>query len=595
MDNPLCGYATSPREITLRGDDRDDQIGGEACSQTWNCDPADWSFRIEGGEGGDTLASLSNRAYLDGGPGDDRFVSGYERFPRVFDGGPGADRIEYFSGGGVPAGYRAWGALNISLDGVANDGNQGSGIDNVLPNVESILGGAEGDILTGGVNADDLDGRGGNDTIDGKGGPDNLHGADGDDRLIGDGDDGASDEIFCGPGNDTVRADANDVVAPDCENVTGGQTVTQISLDIVGSGAGTVRSVPAGFDTRFSTSAHFAPGSRVTLTATPDTGSTISWGDGPCLGTVGPSCTVTAPGSGSVVQRISFERAAPRYTILSIGDSVASGEGNPTFPRQSRPWIFPQCHRSHFAGPAQAVDLIEASKGADTVNFFHLACSGGKITTGLLGPYRGIETGPLLRPQLDEIVPLGEKADAVLISVGANDLGFSKIVKSCAKISRVLACSGRAPGRTFRRNIRKLPGRYGRLAAELRRIGVPASKVYITEYFDPTRDGRGRFCDSMLGHSIERRDAKWASDVVLKGLNRVGREAAKEYGWHYVGGIASGFRRHGYCARDHWVVRFGESRRDQGDIDGTLHPNRKGQRLYARQIAKAVLPALGRR
>jgi hypothetical protein len=219
----FCGYATSPGEITLRGDDKDDQIWGEACSQTANCDSADWSFRIEGGEGGDQLASAMNRAYLDGGPGDDQFESGYERFPRVFDGGSGVDRIEYFSGGGVPAGYRAWGALNISLDGVANDGNQGSGIDNVLPNVESILGGGEGDILTGGVNADDLDGRGGNDTIDGKGGPDNLHGADGDDRLIGDADDGAVDRIFCGAGNDTVMADSNDVVASDCENVTGGQ------------------------------------------------------------------------------------------------------------------------------------------------------------------------------------------------------------------------------------------------------------------------------------------------------------------------------------------------------------------------------------
>lgn len=67
-----------------------------------------------------------------------------------------------------------------------------------------------------------------------------LYGESGDDHLTvgdavgsaevdgGDGDDtisarnGRADQIFCGNGNDTVIADASDIVAADCENVTRG-------------------------------------------------------------------------------------------------------------------------------------------------------------------------------------------------------------------------------------------------------------------------------------------------------------------------------------------------------------------------------------
>jgi hypothetical protein len=81
-----------------------------------------------------------------------------------------------------------------------------------------IVGTADNDILRGTAQADVLDGRGGNDRLLGLAGNDTLVGGGGRDVLIG----GAgSDKLRCGPGRDIARADGKDVVASDCETVTG--------------------------------------------------------------------------------------------------------------------------------------------------------------------------------------------------------------------------------------------------------------------------------------------------------------------------------------------------------------------------------------
>jgi len=83
--------------------------------------------------------------------------------------------------------------------------------------------------------------------------------------------------------------------------------------------------------------------------------------------------------------------------IVSIGDSYASGEGNPDIaqvmqkillldaPKKGPVWTDIWCHRSRFAGHAQAALELERTDPRSSVTFVSVACSGAGIRDGLLG------------------------------------------------------------------------------------------------------------------------------------------------------------------------------------------------------------------
>jgi PKD repeat protein len=118
-------------------------------------------------------------------------------------------------------------------------------------------------------------------------------------------------------------------------------------------------------------------------------------------------------------------------------------------------WQDKRCHRSAYAGSAQAAKRLEQDDPRTSVTFVHLACSGASIVYGLLGRYTGVEkagtdsnewcnerTGPLdpgpppgacITPQVDrakEIVG-DREVDAVYVSIGGNDAHFADIVVAC--------------------------------------------------------------------------------------------------------------------------------------------------------------------
>jgi len=72
---------------------------------------------------------------------------------------------------------------------------------------------------------------------------------------------------------------------------------------------------------------------------------------------------------------------------------------------------------------------------------------------------------------------------------------------------------------------------------------------------------------------------------MLTSLNAEVANAASRHGWQFVGGITSQFLNHGYCAANHRVVRWLESKADQGDENGTLHPNELGHNIYRDRLA----------
>jgi Ca2+-binding RTX toxin-like protein len=223
---------------------------------------------LTGGDGNDKIDGAQGADHLDAGAGDDTltgdgFVS--STMPDVIEGGAGRDKIE--SDWSQDA--EAKDPINVTLGGGADDGRPGEGddvhgVESIHVNVPGSYTGSDADeevvvrqiltsstlrgmggndILKAADGSDELDGGAGADFLDGGFGDDHLVGGPGADIIHGDipgGDcgpvwckypfgndridarDGEVDSIDCGAGDDSVTADANDVVAPDCENVARG-------------------------------------------------------------------------------------------------------------------------------------------------------------------------------------------------------------------------------------------------------------------------------------------------------------------------------------------------------------------------------------
>lgn len=251
LTGPLRGAA-----VTLLGGDGTDELNGSRQNDV-----------LDGGPGNDRVDGSGGDDVVRGGDGDDK-LSGdsLDVGSDVIDGGPGYDTIvsDWIQND------RAAGPLAVSLDGVANDGHGSEG-DNVVgverldlfePSIlvaggdavffkllntsaapSKLVGGPAGDTLIAYDSADEIDGGGGGDTIEGGYGDDRITGGPGRDVInadagtnscnflvcrIGSGNDtvqlrdGEQDSVVCGPGADTVVADAVDTVAADCETVDRG-------------------------------------------------------------------------------------------------------------------------------------------------------------------------------------------------------------------------------------------------------------------------------------------------------------------------------------------------------------------------------------
>ncbi len=352
--------------------------------------------------------------------------------------------------------------------------------------------------------------------------------------------------------------------------------------------------------------------------------------------TLGPhevEVTTTGPSgqSTSVMQTIDLKD----YLIVSLGDSYASGEGNPEVPgtytiafppcrqggtlqlttpcvkdvRQSAAWTGEACHRSSWAGPAQAALAFERADPHTTVTFVSLACSGATIEEGLLG--RQVNRPPDRPPQVEALADLlcppprscpdpstQRRVDALVISIGGNDIGFSDIVKVCVRL--VGPCAGDhipedSPVAQARPKLRTLGLLYVQLFRAIN-ARLTVATVFLTENADAWIGAQGRYCSIggfPLWAEIQRDDVRWLHQNLMDPLNATARTIARTLGWIYVDGVADSFHGHGYCAADRWIVRYPESWARQGDDRGTLHPNRQGHRLYAQRIGEVLRGTLG--
>ena len=184
------GGAFSDGQIDVNGGDGHDriQVNGNDNTATGGAG-ADWLVvggNIIGhgyGDGGDDdIRSIaSSTTILSGGTGDD-LVYG-ERQHNQLSGDAGNDDLILTGNGGTLTGGRGRDVLLVR---------------SARATAVTLSGGPGRDVIVGGVSADSVSADRGDDLVDVR--------------------DGNPDTVDCGPGDDTVYADADDVVADNCEN-----------------------------------------------------------------------------------------------------------------------------------------------------------------------------------------------------------------------------------------------------------------------------------------------------------------------------------------------------------------------------------------
>ena len=332
--------------------------------------------------------------------------------------------------------------------------------------------------------------------------------------------------------------------------------------------------------------------------------------------------------------------AAAQSAIAQAQAGFAPPRWHAKYPVETYDSLY-QCHRSAEAASAQAALALEQSDPHTSVTFVHLACSGAKIEGGGQAISRQIAWANTL---------IGNReVDAVLVSIGGNDMGFASLAAACVEqqpcnaenptidpAKAVLACAPLAilpsGGSTctdfFQNSVSQqsakqildsagalLPGRYADLATQYLpglegllspdssggatpAMRVRSNRVFITQYGSLTKNDAGGYCapdpqdllGAMPGVTLD--EMQWLDQTVEAALNGDVQSAAAQYGWNEVTGIYAGYGPHGYCAHDHWVTRIDETFLRQGDYSGMMHPDRAGQQFSAGAIEAALLTKL---
>lgn len=161
--------------------------------------------------------------------------------------------------------------------------------------------------------------------------------------------------------------------------------------------------------------------------------------------------------------------ARTQVQAVVMGDSTAAGLGNK--PLANPTALDTACHRT---SDTYANDLA-------TVNHWqvlNLACSGATIHSGILGPQR---VGNLVAPPQLAAAKKATKASVVILSIGADDVRWSAILRLCAATK---TCDNQAATAYFQRQLADFTPRYYELLKQL--ATLPSHpKVLVNLYYNP--------------------------------------------------------------------------------------------------------------
>lgn len=290
--------------------------------------------------------------------------------------------------------------------------------------------------------------------------------------------------------------------------------------------------------------------------------------------------------------------------IVAIGDSYASGEGNPVVASPTAPqWAYSpspamnaenaNAHRSTISGPAEFAYQLQQANPHEAVTFVSVADSGASIPAGVLGPMPSIANPAIQLPaQINELRQIigTQHIDVLTVSLGANTVGISRLVEQVVSNTLTGSPTRQAIVSQVDARLARLPAQFARLAAAIRPLGP--TRVLITPYPDVTRNGSGGF-GTVLGPTglplVSRADARLISQQFIAPLDRRIAAAARRHRWTLVPGITADFRTHGYPSSSPWIRTLPQSLAMQGSPDGTFHPNALGQQDIASRLFDAYL------
>jgi hypothetical protein len=229
------------------------------------------------------------------------------------------------------------------------------------------------------------------------------------------------------------------------------------------------------------------------------------------------------------------------------------------------------------------------------------------------------------------------RLDVLIISIGVNDAGFGHVVGACLdpfsgapdhtgncsannQLKSIIS-DGDPNSATIVLGLNRLGGALDQLADTIKRELNPRY-VLITEYPNPVHDEKGRFCTAYDEHfevapthltngpiepvtgimkwlevggamkNVYSYESEFMEDSLITPLNSALKRAVLRHaddGWRYVGGMVEMTLPHGFCSKSPWVNTLKTSFAAQGDVDGTAHLNKAGQKAYQWLIQKKII------
>lgn len=234
--------------------------------------------------------------------------------------------------------------------------------------------------------------------------------------------------------------------------------------------------------------------------------------------------------------------------VVVLGDSTAAGLGNPLVPHPTP--VDRACGRSR---DSYARDLARANAWQVT----NLACSGASIASGLLGTQQvgEREVPPQLRS--DAV----RRATVVIVSIGANDVHWSDVLRACA-ISA--SCANKATDAYFQKQLATFSRTYLDLLSQLE-VLPNHPRVLINLYYNPFPGPIG--CLKSSGLTDDKRAAMLDDLNALNSILRDGAQAAS------FAAVAPDFSGHGLCSTQPYVQGVTAS--------APFHPNAGGELAIA--------------
>jgi hypothetical protein len=306
-----------------------------------------------------------------------------------------------------------------------------------------------------------------------------------------------------------------------------------------------------------------------------------------------------------------------QLSIVSIGDSIASGEGiaygysydnAPPVPHwvggvPNPTWAgpYPECHQTTAAYGAVVAQARRA-------RFTNLACTGSTYTNGITGPWSfpDTPTAPAqfgdwatkanLNPVYDQAAP-----DVVLVTFGADDVMFKNVLVSCVvgAVTDPNVCTAQDPGATVKTDVldqqSALGQHYRTLAAAIQARGQAAHPsrvpfVVFTSYPNPLPAPNADISVTACPDAAHLNQAQIAylSSLLQLQLQTLRGAVGGMHGVS-VADVTGALSGHQWCSPDPWA--YGASILALDPQSGApAHPTPQGQQAIA-QVVLTALPS----